>query len=405
MLFRQADVWETGVKMTDVFYKILQMSISASWLILAIVVLRIFLKKVPRKIICFLWALVAIRLVCPFAIESRFSLIPDTQGIFADYENQLENAGTDNVNAGLQDMSGAVGGALDNEGAAGGNADMASGKLNNEIDNAAGNITVGDNAAGNITAGNTAGGNITGGSVSDGGIAAGNIADKNNMSGNIPNISSGNDMQGGTADRVNNGGLNDISGGNFEGNLDNADNNLSGAATSDNQKAAAGNPGYTAILAGKLGGISLGRLAFIWTAGCVILLLYAVCSYILLRRKTGAAFNNGENIYICDDIDTPFILGTLSPKIYIPSLLTEEERSYVIAHEKAHLKRLDCVWKPLGFILLAVYWFNPLSWVAYILLCRDIELACDERVIADKDIEYKKQYAMTLLNCSSPKKW
>lgn len=394
MLFRQADVWETGVKMTDVFYKILQMSISASWLILAIVVLRIFLKKVPRKIICFLWALVAIRLVCPFAIESRFSLIPDTQGIFADYENQLENAGTDNVNAGLQDMSGAVGGALDNEGAAGGNADMASGKLNNEI----------DNAAGNITAGNTAGGNITGGSVSDGGIAAGNIADKNNMSGNIPNISNGNAMAVDNPDRVNNGGLNDISGGNFEGNLDNADNNLSGAATSDNQKAAAGNPGYTAILAGKLGGISLGRLAFIWTAGCVILLLYAVCSYILLRRKTGAAFNNGENIYICDDIDTPFILGTLSPKIYIPSLLTEEERSYVIAHEKAHLKRLDCVWKPLGFILLAVYWFNPLSWVAYILLCRDIEIACDERVIADKDIEYKKQYAMTLLNCSSPKK-
>ena len=394
MLFRQADVWETGVKMTDVFYKILQMSISASWLILAIVVLRIFLKKVPRKIICFLWALVAIRLVCPFAIESRLSLIPDTQGIFADYENQLENAGTDNVNSGLQDMSGAVGGALDNEGAAGGNADMASGKLNNEI----------DNAAGNITAGNTAGGNITGGSVSDGGIAAGNIADKNNMSGNIPNISNGNAMAVDNPDRGNNGGLNDISGGNIAGSIDNADNNLSGAATSGDQKAAAGNVGYRAILAGKLGGINPGRLAFIWAAGCVVLLLYAVCSYILLKRKTGAAFNNGENIYICDDIDTPFILGTLSPKIYIPSLLTEEERSYVIAHEKAHLKRLDCVWKPLGFILLAVYWFNPLSWVAYILLCRDIELACDERVIADKDIEYKKQYAMTLLNCSSPKK-
>lgn len=405
MLFRQADVWETGVKMTDVFYKILQMSISASWLILAIVVLRIFLKKVPRKIICFLWALVAIRLVCPFAIESRFSLIPDTQGIFADYENQLENAGTDNVNAGLQDMSGAVGGALDNEGAAGGNADMVSGKLNNEIDNAAGNITVGDNAAGNITAGNTADGNITGGSVSDGGIAAGNIADKNNMSGNMTygNAATGSLTDGDIVDgNINAGNIPNIS--SFKGNLDNADNNLSGAATSDNQKVAAGNPGYTAILAGKLGGISLGRLAFIWTAGCVILLLYAVCSYILLRRKTGAAFNNGENIYICDDIDTPFILGTLSPKIYIPSLLTEEERGYVIAHEKAHLKRLDCVWKPLGFILLAVYWFNPLSWVAYILLCRDIELACDERVIADKDIEYKKQYAMTLLNCSSPKK-
>ena len=405
MLFRQADVWETGVKMADVFYKILQMSISASWLILAIVVLRIFLKKVPRKIICFLWALVAIRLVCPFAIESRFSLIPDTQGIFADYENQLENAGTDNVNAGLPDISGAVGGALDNEGAAGGNADMASGKLNNEIDNAAGNITVGDNAAGNITDGNTAGGNITGGSVSDGGIAAGNIADENNMSGNMTN---GNAATGSLTDgdivdgNINAGNIPNIS--SFKGNLDNADNNLSGAATYGDQKAAAGNVGYRAILAGKLGGINPGRLAFIWAAGCVVLLLYAVCSYILLKRKTRAAFNNGENIYICDDIDTPFILGTLSPKIYIPSLLTKEERGYVIAHEKAHLKRLDCVWKPLGFILLAVYWFNPLSWVAYILLCRDIELACDERVIADKDIEYKKQYAMTLLNCSSPKK-
>lgn len=347
--------------MANVFYKILQMSISASWLILAIVVLRIFLKKVPRKIICFLWALVAIRLVCPFAIESRFSLIPDTQDIFANYENQSENAGADDVNAGLPDRSGAIGGVLDNEGAAGGNA-------------------------------------VTG-SLTDGNIADGNIT-----AGNISNISSGNDVQGGTADRVNNGGLNDISGGNIAGNIDNADNNLSGAATSGNQKDVAGNAGYRAILAGKLGGIGLGRFAFIWTAGCVILLLYAVGSYMLLRRKTRVSFNNGENIYICDDIDTPFILGTFSPKIYIPSSLTEEERGYVIAHEKAHLRRLDCVWKPLGFILLAVYWFNPLSWVAYILLCRDIELACDERVIEDKDIEYKKQYAMTLLNCSSPKK-
>lgn len=370
--------------MANVFYKILQMSISASWLILAIVVLRIFLKKVPRKIICFLWALVAIRLVCPFAIESRFSLIPDTQSIFANYENQLGNVGTDDVNAGLPDMSDTIGGALDNEGAADGNVDAAKGKLNNEIDNAAGNITNGNAAAGSLTDRNIADGNITAGSVS--------------------NISNGNDMAGDNSGRVNNGGLNDILGGNFAGNTDNADNNLSGAATSGSQKDAAGNLGYTAILAGKLGGISLGRFAFIWTAGCVILLLYAVGSYILLRRKTRVAFNNGENIYICDDIDTPFILGTFSPKIYIPSSLTEEERGYVIAHEKAHLRRLDCVWKPLGFILLAVYWFNPLSWVAYILLCRDIELACDERVIGDKDIEYKKQYAMTLLNCSSPKK-
>lgn len=110
------------------------------------------------------------------------------------------------------------------------------------------------------------------------------------------------------------------------------------------------------------------------------------------------------NIYICDKVETPFILGLFRPRIYLPSAMEDSDKEYVIAHEKAHLKRLDHLWKPLGFLLLTVYWFNPVLWVAYILLCRDIELACDERVIHDMGAEDKKAYSAALLNCSIPRR-
>ena len=95
--------------------------------------------------------------------------------------------------------------------------------------------------------------------------------------------------------------------------------------------------------------------------------------------------NSKENIYLCDNIDSPFIFGIVKPKIYIPSGYSDEQMEYIIAHEKSHLKRKDHWWKPLGFALLSVYWFNPLIWIAYVLLCRDIELACDEKVIKDME--------------------
>ena len=110
------------------------------------------------------------------------------------------------------------------------------------------------------------------------------------------------------------------------------------------------------------------------------------------------------NTFICDYISTPFILGIIRPKILLPSTLAEEEKKYVIAHEKAHLKRLDYVWKPIGLLLLAVHWFNPIMWISYILFCRDIELACDESVIKAMNSNDKRAYTTALLNCSVPKK-
>ena len=145
-------------------------------------------------------------------------------------------------------------------------------------------------------------------------------------------------------------------------------------------------------------------LGLIWIIGFVFIILYAIGSYIYFRRKTRASMHVKENIFICDYISTPFILGIIKPKILLPSTLSAEESRYVLAHERAHLKRLDYLWKPLGFILLAGHWFNPILWLSYILFCRDIELACDEYVIKTMSSTGKKAYSTALLNCSIPKK-
>ena len=110
------------------------------------------------------------------------------------------------------------------------------------------------------------------------------------------------------------------------------------------------------------------------------------------------------NIYICDRIQTPFIFGVLNPRIYLPSSLKEVQIKNVVAHEKAHIRRLDYLWKPLGYVLFAVYWFNPFCWLAYILFCRDIEMACDERVIKEWSAEQKKEYSLVLLSFHVPGK-
>lgn len=116
----------------------------------------------------------------------------------------------------------------------------------------------------------------------------------------------------------------------------------------------------------------------------------ALVSMIKLRLCVREAVLYRENIYICDAVKSPFILGIIRPRIYLSSSLSEEEMAYIIAHESAHLKRKDHLWKPFGYLLLCIYWFNPLCWVAYIMLCKDIELACDEKVIRDMNFEDKK---------------
>lgn len=138
----------------------------------------------------------------------------------------------------------------------------------------------------------------------------------------------------------------------------------------------------------------------VWLAGVAAMLLYALVSWLRLRRRVRASVPLEGRVMLCDAIETPFILGVFRPRIYLPSGLGEAQRAAVIAHERAHLQRRDHWWKPLGFLLLAVHWFNPLVWLAYVLLCRDIELACDEKVVRDLDAAARAAYSQTLLDCS-----
>ena len=256
--------------MEAILIKALNMSISATWLILAVLLLRLLLKKAPKWFSVVLWGFVGLRLVLPFSLQSVFSLIPSAEVVSPSIGYAQHPA----INSGIS-----------------------------VIDNAV-NPTLGSSLA-------------------------------------ATPMNSVNPMQ--------------------------------------------------IIL--YLGGI-------IWMVGIAILLLYGLISYLRLRRKVAEAIPYEKNTWLCDQVKTPFILGVFRPRIYLPSGLNEEETAYVLAHEHAHLKRKDHLWKPLGFLLLTVYWFNPLVWVAYILLCRDIEAACDEKVISDMAMTEKKAYANALVSCS-----
>lgn len=142
----------------------------------------------------------------------------------------------------------------------------------------------------------------------------------------------------------------------------------------------------------------------VWIAGVAVMFAYSLGSYILLRHKVKVSLCYRDNIYFCDTIATPFVFGFIKPRIYLPSGMAEEQMEHVIAHEAAHLKRKDHWWKTIAFFLLSVYWFNPLLWLAYMLFSRDIERACDEKVIREMDNEAKKGYAETLVSCSLQKR-
>ena len=144
--------------------------------------------------------------------------------------------------------------------------------------------------------------------------------------------------------------------------------------------------------------------AFVWIIGMCVMALYAGVSYLYIKIKVRASVKQSGNVMLCDSIDTPFILGIIKPKIYLPSGISKDDAKYVLAHERAHLKRGDHFIKPIGFLLLCVYWFNPVLWAAYIFLCRDVELACDEKVLKSMGEEIKKPYSETLVNCSVKRK-
>lgn len=261
--------------MAAVFLKLLNLSISASWLVLAVLVLRLVSKRSPKWMNVLLWGMVALRLMLPFSIESALSLIPSAETLSPEVV-RFDPAPT--ITSGVEFIDNAVNPSLSES------------------------------------------------------FAAAPLASVN--------------------------------------------------------------PLYVwTYLAG-----------WVWLIGLGAMLLYALVSYLRLCRRVSVSLCVRENIYLCDAISSPFILGVVKPRIYLPSGLDEVQRQNVLSHERAHLARRDHWWKPLGFALLAVYWFNPVLWLAYALLCCDIELACDERVIRTMDESAVKTYSTVLLACSMPRK-
>ena len=255
----------------SLFLHLLNISISASVFALAIILFRFIFKKSPKWLVVGLWALVAIRLICPFSIESALSLIPSKEAI--PQEIFTINTATDMIN------------------------NTSFGFIENPAYSEYFNSTV-----------------------------------------TVEDVSS------------------------FQRDFRFA--------------------------------------ADIWLIGVGIMLLYALISYLRLRHTVRTAIPLRENVRLCDSVKSPFILGVFRPRIYLPSDMDEDMAELVLKHEKAHLKRRDHLWKPLGFVLLSVYWFNPVLWLSYVLLCRDIELACDEKVIRDMEGTDKKAYSEALLSCS-----
>lgn len=241
--------------MGEIFIKILDMSIVTSLLILIVVILRSIFKACPKWIRCILWGLVALRLVFPISIESKFSLVPNAQ------------------------------------------------KLDKSISTST------------------------------------SYSDLMELSGKSTNVETMQDTL-------------------------------------------------------------LTIMSVVWIVGVILMLGYMAWSYLKIYIKIREKVNYRDNIWLCDHISSPFVLGFFKPKIFLFSGLTEKESEYVIAHEQAHIKRLDNFFKPLGFILLSIYWVNPFCWLAYILFVRDIELACDEKVIKTLDKTGRSAYSKALLACS-----
>lgn len=256
--------------MNELFLKIVNMSISASWLVLVVLILRFVLKKAPKWVNILLWGIVAIRLICPFSFESALSLIPSAET----FPEKVISGPSFDVQTGIT-------------------------PVDNRI-----NDYLGDRYFEGVT---------------------------------VP---------------ANNG------------------NNI------------------------------MTILTIVWTIGILLLVAYTVISYWRLRRKVDTAVRYKDNIFQSENVKSPFVLGIIKPRIYLPFNMNGQDLEHVVAHEQAHIHRKDHWWKPFGFLLLTIHWFNPLVWLAYVLLCRDIELACDERVIKELGNEQRADYTQALVACS-----
>ena len=256
--------------MNELFLKIINMSISASWLILAVLILRLVLKKAPKWVNVLLWGIVAVRLICPLSFESTLSLIPSAET----FPEKIISGPSFDVQTGIT-------------------------PIDNRI-----NDYLGDRYFEGVT---------------------------------VP---------------TNNG--NSI----------------------------------------------MTILTIVWIIGILLFVAYTVISYWRLHREIDTAVRYKDNTFQSENVSSPFVLGLIKPRIYLPFKLDGQNLEHVLAHEKAHIHRKDHWWKPLGFLLLIIHWFNSLMWLAYVLLCRDIELACDEKVIKELGNEQRADYTQALVACS-----
>ena len=148
----------------------------------------------------------------------------------------------------------------------------------------------------------------------------------------------------------------------------------------------------------------LSILSFLWISGVIVFIAYFIYSYLRLKRYLNNSYKLKDNIYLTDKYNSPFVFGVFNPKIYIPFDVKDEDIDNIILHERMHIKRKDNIFKILAFVLLSVYWFNPLMYIAYRFFSKDLEMACDEMVIKGMTADEKEKYALSLLNCANKNK-
>lgn len=360
----------------------------SSFLILAVLLIRISFKKASASFRCVLWMLVGVRLIVPVSISSPFGLVPDVD------LSMEQDAGQDGLSAerdygqeGSENVEITGGTGYDREAEMNGGDGI--GQLSGE--NQAGIAGENNQISGGVypwESGQNAGGNYPLGSD---GILGENNPDGNNQfaaDGQVPETDAGTGSAYISGDSVNN--LDETS--------DIGEENRQGALTGDETAEDIGeNSGNFATYAWNIS-------TYVWLMGSCVLLLYMLISYLHLRNSLKEAIPSyvscGEvpvKVYRHESVDSPFLLGIISPKIYVPLKMMGQDLQFVLAHERTHLRRRDHWLKPLSFLVLALYWFHPLVWVAYILLGRDIELACDERVIRENPKLDRAAYASALL--------
>ena len=371
-----------GLWMEKLFLTVLNLSVTASYLVVAVIVARWLLRKTPKSIVCYLWLLVGIRLICPFSVESAFSLLPkqpafDNRQIFWNSQNENDTDGTNanSFNAEAMNPDNLFPDKIDPDSSE--KNSLNQGNVNQD------NTNQDKENQDNMNQDNMNQDNANQDSMNQDSM---NQDSTNQDSMNQDSMNQDTMNQ----DSMNQDSMNQDSMNQDSMNQDTM--NKTGIRQSDSTQA------ITMFLP------KIYRIAsYFWIAGILVMFVYFVVSWRRVQSKVRTAIPMdlaGTKYYQCDNISSPFLFGIVKPRIYVPSHIAKQELSYVLRHETAHRQRRDYMVKPISYLLLMVYWINPILWAAYILLCRDIELACDEQVVKEMGTDCKKAYSQALLTYS-----